>query len=263
MPIAISGYLVVGPGSPLANNSAHVLIFRSDQLSALTGDLLAFLGVAVAVLIGFFATIYVNSRNTRHTGFDKVRQSTDELELISDELHIEADHESGTIKDEIKQFAVDTDTLIEQLNNIRPTWEGYTATPFIEALLVKYVELTTIHTIELPKEHNVSKLRQSAMRKIRSIPVGLLRIEEAAAGERMSSRMLGVFGSMAILVVFVLVFRLSSSIILGQQPSARTNLYVAIGLTSAAAAHFLAMIVVMVWWLLELKKIEKPWKEND
>jgi hypothetical protein len=101
------------------------------------------------------------------------------------------------------------------------------------------------------------------MRKIRSIPVGLLRIEEAAAGERMSSRMLGVFGSMAILVVFVLVFRLSSSIILGQQPSARTNLYVAIGLTSAAAAHFLAMIVVMVWWLLELKKIEKPWKEND
>ena len=84
MPIAISGYLVVGPGSPLANNSAHVLIFRSDQLSALTGDLLAFLGVAVAVLIGFFATIYVNSRNTRHTGFDKVRQSTDELELISD-----------------------------------------------------------------------------------------------------------------------------------------------------------------------------------
>ena len=192
-----------------------MLDFPVRTLTALTGVMVAFLGVVVAVLMAAITTMYSLSSQNRNSGFITFLQGLNQFRQVPDKIDEIRDQVSAEIQGLLYRWYLITLEFVEQMNEITPDWGGYDSSPDLENRMQQYVELSTseLASIALHSDGNqddglkVSQIRTHGDSSLRTMIIGLRNMDLGIVGSCLVGRLMGLSLSLTLLLLLVLIVR--------------------------------------------------------
>ena len=241
----------------------------ASQVRDITGPMLTFLGVAVAILIAVFTATYVQSRNKRESGFNTFDTAIIEFRKLTRELinEIRKNHSPDIISSKVVQDrSTQCVSISKRLMNITPSWEGYESDTGLEPQLLRYFRRFDRMKEFIGQDLIVSEYPINHDEHIRGLLIGLLTMEEGVVGKLLSKRLMGILFSLSVLLVVSFAVRITSELGLIYVPPVGThefaNLFVVVSLPSIAAAHFFAVIYFICVWQEAIQQRDEAWRTH-
>ena len=181
----------------------------------LSRDMLNLLGVIAAILIAVITTMYVLSEQSRREGFRSFLSALNGLRRMPGEIQSNSNAIDPDNDGPAARLAIALDEFVERMNEIKPTWQGYDASPGLNKEMIRYIGgirggLATIYS-DLESRGLDTTLVGQLDRRIdesgRGMLVGLLSMESGIVGKRFVERLLKLSLSLTCLLVLSLSVR--------------------------------------------------------
>ena len=239
------------------------VLLKPEDVSQITGPLIAFLGISIAILIAVFTSIYVQSRGKRESGFNAFHEAFSDFTELIRRFKNELDEVFCQKARVFYEWSCCLEFIMGKLREIKPAWGGYDSDPKLENHILGYVWQferlieslgTTALRSEYPTLHD---------RYIRGMLIGLLTMEEAIVGSLLSKRLTRILWSFSVLLVLSFFVLIASALKPEFEMAGFVNLLVIVGMSLVAIAHFLAVIVLIFRWQRDVQKRDKEWQSNN
>ena len=269
--VEITAWLTLLWGAPLLFSVAtcfiwcvavdtNLLKFPASTLAALTGVMVAFLGVVVAVLVAAITTLYSLSSQNRNSGFITYLRALNQFRQIPDRIYRIRDQVSTRIQEPLDRWHLITQDFVEMMNEITPDWRGYDSSPNLESRLQQYVDLSTVQLTSIAAhlkdnkddELMVSQIRTFGESSLRSMIIGLRNIDLGIVAGRLVRTLLGLSLSLTILLISVLVVRVLAGLADSEliQMATWLTLFLYVFVPASATTHIVGFaIAIYSWWV--------------
>lgn len=257
--IAVIGARIVAPD----------LEFGSSSLANSIRELLEFLGVLEAILIAVFTMVHVRSREALASGFWKFRETVEGLENLGNAMVQFSDR--GLLPDwplgmpYLARWASKTKGLVVRLNEITPSWKGWSSERHLErylclvALLPSSVARNTGDLLR--KDYNWVRIRTEFDHRIRALTIALLVMNEGVTGKQLESELLEANSQLLAIIVMILVFGiLAEGGHRGGTPAV-ANLFWAIFFVAASVINLWRILWAIDKWWKYLRMMDQAWEK--
>ena len=237
----------------------ELLEFPAKTLADLTGVMVTFLGVVVAVLVAALTTLYSLSGQNRNKGFITYLQALNEFRQVPDKIHRIRDQVGVELQEPLDRWRLITQEFVDMLNEITPDWKGYDSSPDLESRMQRYVEMSTAFLASMAIHVNdnnedglkVSQVRTYGDSSLRLMLIGLRNIDLGIVASRLVRTLLGLSLTLTLLLLSVLLVRVVAGLAESQLFHLTTwfTLFLYIFLPATAASHIVGLaIAITSWW---------------
>ena len=115
----------------------------AEGVGQMSGLLVSFLGVTIAILIAVLTPAYVQGRGKQITGFSTFVNALREFKMLIskiEDMGVEAQPEQ--LRGEFIKWRTLAEAFAQDLDDIKPAWDGYDHDTLLESKMVNYVNLT-------------------------------------------------------------------------------------------------------------------------
>ena len=152
---------------------------------------------------------------------------------------------------------------MDKLHSLTPSWEGYDADRSLEKQIQHYTNRfekmcesvgTDIYLSIYPTRHD---------RFLRGVLLGLLTMEEALEGQRLSMRLVWLLPSFVFLLALCFIVRTVAELEMNQvssQAASIINLGLTSGLFSTFTIHIVMSILVIYHWQKQVRRRDQAWE---
>ena len=220
-------------------------------------------GLTIAILIGVYTAIYVQSRSKRESGFSLFFASLNDFTELMRKLHIDLRDILPVKPCSYDDWAKALESLMDKLHSLTPSWKGNEVDRGLEKQIQQYAcrfgKLcesvgTDIYLSIYPTRHD---------RFLRGVLLGLLTMEEAIEGQRLSMRLAWLLPSFVFLLALCFIVRIVAELGVDQvslQAGSLINLGLTSGLSSALIIHIVMSILVIYVWQKQVRKRDQAWE---
>ena len=251
--------ILSGGAAWLFNGLGHSI--DADGVGDITGLLIGFLGVAIAILMAVFTAIYVQSTGKRETGFNAFSESLAEFTELARNLNLKLTNSPPPIQNSnaVQEWFCQLEFIMYRLNKVTPFWKGYELDITLENQMNHYVSRfdkmkcfwgLNFMTSEYPTGHD---------KCMRGVLIGLLTMDEGIVGNLLSKRLTWILIFLSVLLVVAFIVRIISELGLGGTGDF-VNLFAVISLPLVAIFHFWAVIYSVGLWREDIQKRSKIWE---
>lgn len=249
------------------------IIYPASAFGQFSGDVLAFIGVILAVLLAVFTWMTSQNSQSRDTGFQTLRQATANLENLNiqlkqkclafaNELSVQGraieGNESCTKLVMLNAWIQDIDCLTKRLNLITMNWMGWQSDPALQDELVDHVYCAQALSENVEDEVQATLTRYKQY--MRNVLFGLYRLDGAIVGDILLHRLATIFGSLAVLIAFGFGFRIAANLDIGFSYTFNVIFFDAAFLGICAFIHLSTLVFFVFRWWDETRKREIEWK---
>ena len=229
----------------------------------ITNLLVTLTGLTIAILIGVYTAIYVQSRSKRETGFDVFFASLNDLSELTREVHLVLRDNLRDKPRSYDQWGKALESLMDRLHSITPSWPGYEKDPSLEEQMHKYAGVFKKLCVSSGTDFYLTVYPMRHDRHLRGALLGLLTMEEAILGNRLSSSLTLILPSLAGVLALCGLCRIVAEFRLvgwGWFTADTMNLSLTAGLSMALIVHIILSIGVIYYWQEQVGKRDGEWK---
>lgn len=236
---------------------AEYISYSASALGQVSVSVLTVTGVLVALLFVVFTATNGQSRENHYSGFQIFRRATEDLENLNVRLKKRAFKNIGQRFDAIRYWIADLDQLLHRLNSITMNWKGWDSDITLENELVSYSSFAQLISKNIGDDADeaLTVFKQS----MRSILIGLRRLDEAAIADLLLLRLGAIMGSLITLIGFGLIFHLGANLDIGFHYSSDVILFEAIFVSINVFLHLCALIFFIFKWWDQVRKRDTRW----
>ena len=235
----------------------------AEHVSSISGLMIGFLGVVIAVLVAVFTTAYVQGRGNQITGFDTFLEALGKFKLLISEIDRRmTDAKSERVRKEYEEWRTLAEHFAILLDDINPAWDGYDHDRMLENKMTRYVNLSgriMPHVVELWDD-----VRVKHELVIKSMVVGFRIMDEGAVERRLVERLFNVFLSLVTLLALSILVRVIAGLENGGIDGiwAIVNLSAYLTLPVIAIFNFIALVYSVCLWREDIQKRDDTWKSS-
>ena len=239
------------------------ILLNVEGFIEISNLLVTLTGLTIAILIGVYTAIYVQSRSKRESGFDAFFASLNDLSELTREVHFVLRDNLPDEPQFYDQWGEALESLLDRLHAVTPSWPGYETDAGLEAQILKYNGVfkklcdsigTDFYLTIYPMRHD---------RHLRGVLLGLLTMEEAIEGNSLSSRLSWILPSLAGLLALCGIGRIVAEFRpdgWGWFTADTINLSLTAGLSMALISHIIQSIGVIYYWQYQVGKRDREWE---
>ena len=255
--------------------SEQSLQFNLQDLNDLAKSMVSFLGIVVAIIVAALTTMYVRSSENEESGFRDFLQSLNLLRTLPfrmDEVRDIVALHNHSVLYEFDALSTRLDEFIEEMNEIKPGWEGYDSAPELENDLDDYVKCWTTLATSITLAMRYSGVSKTSLLEIgtiqqthiRVILVALLAMDKGTLGKVLVSKLIRLSFSLTMLLVLSLAVLTTTGLSEDSliATPVRLNLFLYILLPSVAVFHVLGFAGALYAWQQGVRKREKAWQSR-
>jgi hypothetical protein len=247
------------------------VIYSVSALGQLSVSVLTVTGVVAAILFAVFTAINGQSRENRYSGFQTLRRAMEDLENLNTRLKrqaLELEHGIAAVNlppysiagqrlDAVRYWVADLGRLLHRLDSITMNWRGWETDLTLENELLSYISFAKSISKSLRDDTNVTLtvFEQS----MRSILIGLRRLDEAAISDLLLMRLSAILGSLITLTGFGLGFCLAANLDIGFTSNSNVILFDAVFISVNALLHLFALVIFVSRWWDQVRKRDDSW----
>ena len=249
------------------------LLFHLNDLNDISKSMVSFLGIVVAILVAALTTMYVRSSENEESGFRDFLQSLNLLRNLPfrmDEVSDIVAFHNQSVLYEFDNLTTQLCEFIEELNEIKPGWEGYDSNPELENNLNSYVECWTNSATGITLAMRYSGVSKSPLLELgtiqqgnlRVILVALLTMDKGTLGKALVGKLIRLSFSLTMLLVLSVAVLATTGLSEGSLMYTPVwfNLFLYVLLPSVAVFHVLGFVEALYVWRHDVRKREEKWK---
>jgi len=244
--------------------------YPASALGQVSVSVLAVVGILVALLFAVFAAINGQSRENRYSGFQLFRRTTEDLENLNVRLKKQALKlvqrmamgyspymNIGQQLNAIQDWVSDLNLLLGRLNSITMNWRGWNSDADLEGELLSHVHFA--QSISQYLSDDADEVLMIFEQSMRSILIGLRRLDEAAITDILLLRLGAIMGSLITLVGFGLILHLGANLDIGFSYSSEVILFEAIFISMNVLLHLCALVFFITRWWDRVRERDARW----
>ena len=237
--------------------------FPANKLVSVSADLLGFMGIVTAILIGVLTSIYVQSRSTNTSGYSQFIEALDEVRFIPIQMRERSSRAQPSDQDLLRDWANRTTALEERLNEVTMDWQGWETDRTLESDVLNYVDenqtiLTQMGTF-IASDVVWSRIWINIDVQVRRILIGLRAMDEGIVGQQLVNRLFNVFISLVVLLSAGVGIRIVADVGYGSESPDLGNLYFAILIGMITVFHLAEIGLAANSWRRALQRKRDAW----
>ena len=241
------------------------ILLNLEGFTEIINLLVTLTGLTIAILIGVYTAIYVQSRSKRESGFVAYFASLNDLSELTREVHLVLLNSFPDRPRFYDQWGEALESLLDRLHSVTPSWPGYEADPDLEKQILEYADVfkKLCESSETDFRLTIYPMRHD--RHLRGILLGLLTMEEAIEGSNLSSRLTWILPSLTGVLALCGIGRIVAEFRMEgwRWFTADTiNLSLTAGLSIALIVQIFMSIAVIYYWQRQVGKRDREWKPS-
>ena len=253
--------LIVGAYFAFSPESQHIPVYV-EGFKEIISILVTLTGLIMAILIGVYTAIYVQSRSKRESGFDNFFSSLNDFTELMQNLQFDLRHFTSQKPKHYDEWLGSLAALVNRLHLIKPSWPGYDAEPDLENQMCDYAHQFKELCDSAGTDFQISVYPTRHDRFLKGASLGLLTMEEAIEGQKLSMRLTLLLPSFAFLLVLCFIARIVAELrldLVSSQIANNINLALTSGLSTALIFHTLMSIFVIYHWQERVRIRDEAW----
>ena len=223
-------------------------------------------GLTIAILIGVYTAIYVQSRSKRESGFNMFFASLNDFTELTRNLHFHLRQKMPQKPRGYDDWCKESGALMDRLHSLKPAWEGYEADCGLEKQMGEYARRFEKLCDSAGPDFLLSIYPTRHDRLLKAALLGLLTMEEAIEGQKLSMRLTWLLPSFAFLLALCFIVRIVAELgldLVNSQVGSNINLALTSSLSSALIVHIVMSMLVIYHWQKQVWIRDRAWATVD
>lgn len=249
--------------SVIVAGTLAALEFRiyAEHVSLISGLMIGFLGVVIAVLVAVLTTAYVQGRGNQVTGFDTFIKALSDFKMVVSEIdRMNTNDKSEKVGSKFKKWRILAEKFATELDEITPAWDGYDYDRILENTMETYVNQSGKMIRHVVKQWDEIRVKHELT--IRNMVVGLRIMDEGSVERRLVERLFNIFLSLVALLALSIIVRIIAGLEYDGMDGVRAfvNLSAYLTLPAIAIFNFIALVYSVCMWREDIQKRDDAWK---